>query len=45
MDYDVLIYLGTLVGMLAIFGALVARAYSKGRREEIEAPKRRMLED
>lgn len=45
MDVDVLLYIGTLSVMVIIFGAIVVRAYSKRRHEEVEAPKRRMLED
>lgn len=45
MDLGSALYLGVTVGLFAIFALIVVRTYSKGRKEEGEAPKYSMLND
>jgi len=45
MDIASLLYLGTTIGLFAIFALIVIRTYSKKRKEEGEIAKYRMLED
>ena len=45
MDWASLIYLGVTFGLFALFAAIVVRTYSRRRKERVEEPKHRMLED
>ena len=40
-----LVFLALTLVFVATFGAIVARIYRRGHREEAERPKHRMLED
>jgi cbb3-type cytochrome oxidase subunit 3 len=39
------LFLAVTLVFLVIFGAIVVRIYRRGRKEEVERPKHRMLED
>ncbi len=39
------LFLAVTLLLLGVFGALVARTYRRGRRDEAERPKHRMLDD
>lgn len=45
MDGSALLYIGTMVVLLGVFGALIFRAYRPGKKADAESPKHRMLED
>jgi hypothetical protein len=45
MDSAGILYLGVTVGLFAIFAIIVIRAMSRRRKDVIEAPKYRMLDD
>ena len=45
MSWDMIVYLGAMVFMLLVFGALMLRAYSKGRKQTEEEAKYRMMDD
>lgn len=45
MNAESLLYIGTITLMLAVFAALAFRAYRKDRKDEVESPKHRMLDD
>jgi hypothetical protein len=45
MDWGSIAYLGVTVTLFAIFVVIVARTYSKKRKDQGEAPKYRMLDD
>lgn len=38
-------YLGVTIGLFLIFVLIVARTYSRKRKEQMESPKYRMLDD
>ncbi len=45
MDRASLLYLGITFGLLVIFAVIVVRTCSHHRREKLEEPKHRMLDD
>ena len=45
MDMASIYYLGVTILLFVIFAAIVARTYSRRRREKGEAPKYRMMEE
>ena len=45
MDTASMYYLGTTLVMFLVFAAIVRRTYSRKRRESVEAPKYRMMDD
>jgi len=45
MDTSTLLYIGVTFGLFAVFAIIVIRTYSRKRRENLEKPKHRMLED
>jgi hypothetical protein len=45
MDIASLFYLGVTIGLFAIFVVLVLRTYNRKRRQEMEDPKHRMLDE
>jgi len=45
MDMASIYYLGTTLLLFAIFAVIVARAYSRKRKEKGESPKYRMMDD
>ncbi len=45
MDLASVYYLGVTFLLFALFVAIVARTYSRKRREKEEAPKYRMMDD
>ncbi len=45
MDWGALLYLGVTVGLFAVFAVIVVRTYGRKRREHLEEPKHRMLDD
>lgn len=45
MDWGSILYLGVTFGLFAIFALIVARTYSRKRKDREEAPKYRMLDD
>ena len=45
MDGASLVYLGVTFGLFALFAAIVVRTCSRKRKEKVEEPKHRMLED
>ena len=38
-------YLGVTVGLFIVFALIVARTYSRNRKDRMESPKYRMLDD
>jgi len=40
-----LLYLGVTLGLLAVFAVIVVRTYSRKRKNVVEEPKHKMLED
>ncbi len=45
MDWASILYLGVTGGLVVLLVCIVGRTYNRKRRETIEAPKHRMLED
>lgn len=45
MDWASLVYLGVTLGLFAIFAAIVVRTYGRKRKQQMEQPKHRMLDD
>lgn len=45
MDSASLLYLGVTVGLFVLFAIIVIRAMSRRRKDALEAPKYRMLDD
>ncbi len=45
MDWASIFYLGVSAGLLAVFIVIVVRTYSRKRRQQLEEPKHRMLDD
>lgn len=45
MDLASFVYLGVTFGLFVIFVMIVARTYSKKRKDEAEAAKYRMMDD
>ncbi len=45
MDWGSILYIGTTLGLFAIFAVIVFRTYSKKRKDQGEAPKYSMLDD
>ncbi|TYO98776.1 Cbb3-type cytochrome oxidase component FixQ [Geothermobacter ehrlichii] len=45
MGWASILYLGTTFTLFVVFAAIVARTYSRKRRQRGEAPKYRMLDD
>ncbi|MDD5758098.1 MAG: cbb3-type cytochrome c oxidase subunit 3 [Desulfobulbaceae bacterium] len=45
MDSSSILYLGVTVGLFAVFALIVIRTMSRKRKDTIEAPKYRMLDD
>lgn len=45
MDWRAIAYIGATVFMMVVFGALMLRAYSKGRKHSGEEAKYRMMDD
>jgi len=45
MDRASLLYLGVTIGLFVIFAVIVIRTFSRKRKDAIEAPKYRMLDD
>ncbi|MDX1775711.1 MAG: cbb3-type cytochrome c oxidase subunit 3 [Desulfobulbales bacterium] len=45
MNWDGLLYLGITFGLFVVFAIIVIRTYSRKRKEKLEGPKHRMLED
>lgn len=45
MDSASLLYLGVTIGLFVIFAVIVKRTLSRKRKDSIEAPKYRMLDD
>ena len=45
MDLASLLYLGVTIGLFVVFAIIVARTLNHKRKDSIEAPKFRMLDD
>ncbi|WP_155890851.1 CcoQ/FixQ family Cbb3-type cytochrome c oxidase assembly chaperone [Desulfuromonas sp. TF] len=45
MDWASLLYLGITVGLLIVFALIVVRTCSRKRKNKLEEPKHRMLDD
>lgn len=45
MDTASIYYLGVTIGLFAIFAVIVLRTYDRKKKDEMEAPKHRMLDD
>ena len=45
MDLATIVYLGVTIGLFVVFAAIVIRTYSRKRKDYMEAPKYRMMED
>jgi len=45
MSLATIVYLGVTIGLFAVFAAIVIRTYSRKRKDEMESPKYRMMED
>jgi len=45
MDASTLLYLAVTFGLFGVFAVIVIRTYSRKRKEGLEKPKHRMLED
>jgi hypothetical protein len=45
MDWASLLFLGITVGLLIVFTLIVVRTYSRKRKDKMEEPKHRMLDD
>lgn len=45
MDLSSFLYLGITVGLFVVFALIVIRTMSRKRKDSIEAPKYRMLDD
>ncbi len=45
MDLSAFLYLGVTFGLFIIFAIIVVRTYSKKRKDTMERPKHRMLDD
>ena len=45
MDLATILYLGVTIGLFAVFAAIVFRTYSTKRKDEMESPKYRMMDD
>lgn len=45
MSWDALLYLGVTFGLFLVFAVIVIRTYSKKRKDKLERPKHRMLDD
>jgi hypothetical protein len=45
MDWASITYLGITFGLFAVFAAIVVRTCGRKRKQKLEEPKHRMLED
>jgi len=45
MDLAAWLYLAVTIGLFVVFALIVAYTYRRSRKEKMEAPKHRMLED
>lgn len=45
MDAASMLYLGATIGLFAIFAVIVIRTMNRKRKDQIESPKYRMLDD
>ncbi|MBA3015377.1 MAG: CcoQ/FixQ family Cbb3-type cytochrome c oxidase assembly chaperone [Proteobacteria bacterium] len=45
MDLASILYLGVTIGLFIIFAVIVTRTFNRKRKDEIESPKYRMLDD
>jgi len=45
MDWGSILYLGTTIGLFAIFVVIVVRTYRRSHKDKNEAAKFRMLDD
>jgi hypothetical protein len=45
MDCASLLYLGVTIGLFVVFAVIVIRTMSRKRKDSIESPKYRMLDD
>lgn len=45
MDWASILYLGFTIALLVLFALIVKRTYARKRRDEMEEPKHRMLDD
>lgn len=45
MDRASLFYLGVTIGLFVVFALIVIRTLSKKRKDHLEAPKYRMMDD
>lgn len=45
MDLASILYLGVTIGLFVIFAIIVIRTFNRKRKDEIESPKYRMLDD
>lgn len=45
MDLASILYLGVTIGLFIIFAVIVIRTFNRKRKDEIESPKYRMLDD
>ncbi|AMV72710.1 hypothetical protein JCM30471_12260 [Desulfuromonas carbonis] len=45
MRWASLLYLGITFGLFLVFAVIVVRTYSRKRKETLEEPKNRMLDD
>lgn len=45
MDWASLLYLGITIGLFVVFALIVLRTYGRKRKEQMEDPKHRMLDD
>lgn len=45
MDWASILYLGVTFGLFVVFALIVRHTYSKKRKDQVENPKHRMLDD
>lgn len=45
MELGAILYLAVTIGLFAVFALIVIRTLRKNRKESLEAPKYRMLDD
>ena len=45
MDLNAILYLGVTIGLFVVFALIVARTLKKKHKDNLEAPKYRMLDD
>lgn len=45
MDWASIVYLGVTVGLFAIFSVIVIRTMNRKRKDSLETPKYRMLDE